>query len=121
METIKLFYSWQSDDKIVRKTIQKAIDKTIKKLNKKGEIFELITDSREGKGSEQISERILQSICDSELFIGDLSPVTSMEAENNRVKLIPNANVMFEYGFAVGKIGIEHCKQIVGWSYQRSV
>lgn len=37
-----------------------------------------------------------------------------MEAENHRVKLIPNANVMFEYGFAAGIIGIGHCKQIVG-------
>lgn len=114
MDTIKLFYSWQSDNKIARKTIQKAIDKTIKKLNKSDKIFEVITDSRQGKGSEQISERILQSICESELFIGDLSPVTSMEVENHRVKLIPNANVMFEYGFAAGIIGIEHCKQIVG-------
>ena len=114
MDTIKLFYSWQSDNKIARKTIQKAIEKTIKKLNKSDKIFEVITDSREGKGSEQISERILQSICESDLFIGDISPVTSMEAENHRVKLIPNANVMFEYGFAAGKIGIEHCKQIVG-------
>ena len=30
MDTIKLFYSWQSDNKIARKTIQKAIEKTIK-------------------------------------------------------------------------------------------
>ena len=51
MDTIKLFYSWQSDNKIARKTIEK----TIKKLNKSDKIFELITDSREGKGSEQIS------------------------------------------------------------------
>ena len=49
MDTIKLFYSWQSDNKIARKTIQKAIEKTIKKLNKSDKIFELITDSREGK------------------------------------------------------------------------
>lgn len=55
MDTIKLFYSWQRDNKIARKTIQKAIEKTIKKLNKSDKIFELITDSREGKGSEQIS------------------------------------------------------------------
>ena len=55
MDTIKLFYSWQSDNKIARKTIQKAIEKAIKKLNKSDKIFELITDSREGKGSEQIS------------------------------------------------------------------
>ena len=46
MDTIKLFYSWQSDNKIARKTNQKAIEKTINKLNKSDKIFEMILDNR---------------------------------------------------------------------------
>lgn len=118
---IKIFYSWQSDDVAARKMIHKAIDNVLKDLSKDNPRLKLVTDSRDGKGSEDITEQILLSIRESKLFIGDLTPVVGIDVEKEvkdhpqkRTKLQPNSNVMFEYGYAAGKIGIEHCKQIIG-------
>ncbi len=125
-KNIKIFYSWQSDDAVARKMIRKAIDNALKDLSKGNAQLKLITDSRDGKGSEDITAQILLSIRESRLFIGDLTPITAIDVEKEiknhtqkRTKLQPNSNVMFEYGYAAGKIGIEHCKQIIGLHPER--
>ncbi len=123
---IKIFYSWQSDDVVARKMIRTAIDNAMNDLGKNNPRLKLVTDSRDGKGSEDITEQILLSIRESKLFIGDLTPVVDIDVEKEiknhtqkRTKLQPNSNVMFEYGYAAGKIGIEHCKQIIGLHPER--
>ena len=53
---------------------------------------------------------MLQKICDCDIFVADLTPVAEVnvgkEDSFKRNKLMPNSNVMYEYGFAVGVKGM---------------
>ena len=63
-------------------------------------------DTRGRVGNKDIVRDVLDKIERCDIFLADLTPVTSMykDVENNSTKLLPNSNVMFEYGYAF------HCK-----------
>lgn len=102
-QQFKIFYSWQSDlpNNKSRNVIQSAIEKAVRLLKDTIEI-EADRDTKGVTGSPNIESVIFQKIDESDLFIADLSVVTSYEGKN-----VPNPNVLVELGYAVGKLGWE--------------
>lgn len=111
MPTYKIFYSWQSDNKSARNVISGALNRAAASLSVGNRQIEVIQDSREGNGAENISVGLLASISHSDLFIGDLTPVTEYQAKDG-IKISPNSNVMFEYGYAISQLGDSRCRQL---------
>lgn len=119
---INIFYSWQSatDEDYNKKFIRKCIEKSLKKIQKKGEFKEInieLTDSIRGEaGSPPVADTILKEkvpFCD--IFIADLTPINRI---NPVVKLVSkffksnirqtaNPNVIEEHGIAINAIGYD--------------
>ena len=98
-----VFYSWENDrlSTVNRSFIEKCLENAIKKINKElpYELF-LDKDTRGAPGSPNIPDIICQKIDASFCFVADVTPVTK-----EKDKLLPNANVMYETGFAVSSLG----------------
>ena len=103
-----LFYSWQSDLPLEcnHKYIRKCIDKAAKSIKTELNVnITIETDTRNSSGLESIENTILTKIGTCDFFIADITPVKKIEVKNNKVKGIPNPNVMFELGYAVRTLG----------------
>lgn len=107
-----LFYSWQSDEKRARNLIEKSLKRVVEKFKKSGINLILSQDSRGQKGAQNISMGILKLINKANMFLADLTPVTSYTGKEG-LKLCPNSNVMFEYGYAMRALGEDRCTQYV--------
>ena len=108
MKHFKLFFSWQSDRPDVRRIIRDAINDAVRLLEKEGIHVYVDQDTRDRIGTSSIDSEVLNKIRNCDAFIADLSPVTSY-ISNGVTKLVPNSNVIFEYGFAKGTIGMRRC------------
>ena len=94
-----IFYSWQSDLPTVKKFIQKAIDKGIKKLNKDSRLLVVLDRDTTGEyGSPNIVDTVFAKIDRSRFFICDLSFVGQQNSH-------PNENVLIELGYAIKSLG----------------
>lgn len=112
LESIKvykkiIFYSWQSDlpNSTNRGFIEDAICKAIKKLKKDSVLqFDVALDrDTSGKsGSLDIANTIFEKVRNCNVFIADVSFVTS-DAKRKH----PNPNVLLESGYAAKSIGWE--------------
>jgi hypothetical protein len=105
-----VFFSWQSDrsPQEGRNLIESAIKSAIKKLGEDAEIEESLRDSlsldKDTKGvpgNPPIFETILKKIDRSAIFVPDLTSV----ANRANGELIPNPNVLIEYGWALKSRG----------------
>lgn len=99
---IIVFYAWQSDrpTKVNRSFIRRALDEAAKRITGDASIGVdvLIDADTEGVvGTPPVTETILGKIAAADVFVPDLSFV----AETDAGKLIPNPNVMIEYGYAL--------------------
>lgn len=99
---ITIFYAWQSDrpSKINRHFIRKALDDAAKRLTEDPSLsIDVVVDAdTEGVvGTPPVTETILQKIGAADIFLPDFTFV----AEADAGKLIPNPNVMIEYGYAL--------------------
>lgn len=98
-----VFYSWENDrlSSVNRSFIESCLEGAIKKINKElpYKLF-LDKDTRGTPGSPNIPDIICQKIDASFCFVADVTPVTK-----EKDKLLPNANVMYETGFAVSSLG----------------
>ena len=107
---IRLFFSWQSDKEESKKIIQTELQKVTKRLVADGIVLFVDQDTRDRIGTEKIEVSVLQKIRDCDIFIADLTPVAKVNVGKDdnftRNKLMPNSNVMYEYGFAVGVKGM---------------
>lgn len=107
---IRLFFSWQSDRVESKKIIQTELQKVTKRLVADGIVLFVDQDTRDRIGTEKIEVSVLQKIRDCDIFIADLTPVAKVNVGKDdnfkRNKLMPNSNVMYEYGFAVGVKGM---------------
>ena len=107
---IRLFFSWQSDKMDCKKIIQTELQKVTNRLGADGIVLIVDQDTRNRIGTEKIEASVLQKIRDCDVFIADLTPVARVNVGKddsfNRYKLMPNSNVMYEYGFAVGVKGM---------------
>lgn len=105
---MKVFYSWQSDlpGATHRYLIRSALDRAITEVSKdadleeadRPEMDEATTDE---PGMVDIAATVLKKISECGAFVADLTPVC--EAPNG--KKLPNANVVFELGYAYAKPG----------------
>lgn len=105
-----IFFSWQSDRSPSegRNLIESAIKSAIQKLGEDAEVEEslrdglsLDKDTKGVPGNPPIFETILKKIDRSAIFVPDLTSV----ANRANGELIPNPNVLIEYGWALKSRG----------------
>lgn len=101
MRKITAFYAWQSDtpERFNRHLIRIALQDAAKRITDSMTDVELVVDYDTAgvPGQPPITETILRKIDACDIFIPDVSFVASM----NGGKLVPNPNVMTEYGYAL--------------------
>lgn len=107
-----VFYSWQSDRNEVREMIYDALHEACEKLLQEGIEYKICQDDDVIRGSEHISVAVLSDIDSADVFLGDLSPVCEYNGKDGK-KIMPNSNVMFEFGYAMRALGENNCKQLV--------
>ena len=100
---ITIFYSWQSDlpNNKTRGFIQSCIEAAVKSL-RDAVVVDAQRDTYGVPGTPDIVQTIFSRIDECDLFIADVSTVGVYTPENHpdRIKLIPNPNVMLEIGYA---------------------
>lgn len=108
-QNFRIFYSWQSDlsGKDTRNIIGDSIDAAVKFMANTITIIP-DRDTRDRTGSPNIEQTIFEKIDDCDLFIGDLSIVTSYTDKDGNTKHSPNPNVLIELGYAVKVLGWEN-------------
>ena len=120
MRHYTLFYSWQADNQEVNNCISKSIEISEKELNLRGLCLHVDQDSRDRIGTTSIGDEVLKKIRECDVFLADLTPVTEYES-NGVTKLVPNSNVIFEYGYAKGTIGMSRCILVAQLSNKQSI
>lgn len=105
---ITAFYAWQSDrpSNVGRHFIRKALDDAARRLSEDPalEVEVVIDADTEGiVGTPPVTETILKKICAADIFVPDLTFVAKTDAG----KLLPNPNVMAEYGYALHALTFE--------------
>ena len=113
-----VFYSWQSDspNKTNRNFIEDAVEKAIKDMNNDlllEECPRLDKDTKGSPGSPPIVDTIYKKIESCGVIICDLSFV----AETDEGRLIPNPNVLIEYGYAQKALGSEKIIAVMNAAY----
>ena len=106
MRTFTIFYSWQSDRdaRSCKNFIRIAADDAARRVGERLGVQVLVDADTEGvSGTPPISDTILKKISASDLFLADMTFVGKTEQE----KLLPNPNVMGEYGYALKANGFE--------------
>jgi predicted nucleotide-binding protein len=100
-----VFYSWQSDSP--KKTNLNAIRNALKAAAKAIEVshpdLTVVSDeaTRDTSGSPNIALKILEKVAAADVFLADLTTITSPRAK----RPCPNPNVDYELGYAVGELG----------------
>ncbi len=105
METIKVFYSWQSDidSAIGQNAIRSCINSSFAKIQENNTEHKLYLDeaTRDCTGSPDIVEKIFQKIQECDIYIADITTIS----ESSQKRKTPNPNVLIELGFAIKSIG----------------
>jgi hypothetical protein len=99
---IVAFYAWQSDTltKINKDFIRKALDLAAERINSDSSLaveLKIDSDTQNVPGTPPITATILEKIALCDIFIPDVTFV----AATTGGKLVPNPNVMAEYGYAL--------------------
>ncbi len=119
----KVFYSWQSDrpNRTNRGFIEDALAQAIRNLGgERNDIYaplrdlELDKDTKGIPGSPPVADTIFRKIEECAVFVPDLT-FCGLTEEGNR--LIPNANVLIEYGWALAKLGHERIVAVMNEAY----
>lgn len=102
MKEFVVFYAWQSDrlERLNRFLIRIALNLAAKNISSDPALSVLVridADTEGVLGHAPVTETILKKIAACDAFVPDLTFVASTEAG----KLIPNPNVMLEYGYAL--------------------
>ena len=96
MKKLKMFFSWQSDVKDNHKTIGDTLRKACDDIKAEGEYHIVYDESTwERSGSPVIETVVLEKIKACDLFIADLTPISTTGKKD-----LPNPNVMMELGVA---------------------
>lgn len=107
---MKIFWSWQSDHqgKISRHFVRGALERAIAELKQEPDIEEAARDAeldhdRKGvPGSPDLANIILEKIRNSDVFVGDVTPVGHVT--DNPKKRVMNSNVAIELGYALATL-----------------
>jgi hypothetical protein len=114
-----VFFSWQSDIPQNRRLIREAIDLAIEELSREGGVEEAARDltadqdTQGVSGSPSISDTILTKIRGAFAFIADLTFVAS----GKDGRLVPNPNVLIEYGYALHALGDSRIISVLNEAY----
>lgn len=115
-----IFFSWQSDvGKQANKAyIEAKINKAISKLKVGNAALNIhLQESTSNEtGSPEIVDVIIRKITNCDIFICDVTPILTFTNEYETMKCIPNPNVLFELGYAVGSLGWDRI--ILVWNDQ---
>ena len=111
MDKYDIFFSWQSDIKINRNLIEKALRKGYCKCKDIG-VFSIISDARDKTGAPDIAQELFDKIALSNIFVADLtivnkSIISRMLNIRTTKRYTPNPNVMLETGYAYHVLGDE--------------
>lgn len=115
MLPVTLFYSWQMDrpTHVCRDFIRKALDEAVAILEANDDIALNIDAGTDGEpGTPAISDTILKKIRSCDIFLGDMTFVAQAGE-----KLIPNPNVMGEYGYALHAKGTRRILLVMNEAY----
>ena len=93
-----IFYSWQNDNKFTKKYIRDVLNQLKKTIQNVKIVIDEAT--RDVSGSPDIVSSLCRKIKNADLFIADIS---LFPMENK--KKTPNANVLFESGYASAFLG----------------
>lgn len=105
-----VFFSWQSNKKEAKDSIFLALRQARKTLLTEGIDLVIDSDTWDRVGKKNIENEVLRKISNCDIFVADFTPVCTIpgdEKENRIEHLQPNANVMFEYGYALALKGDE--------------
>jgi hypothetical protein len=117
-----VFLSWQSDrpSREGRQFIEEALRSALKKINldfqveePEREPLQFDKDTKNVPGSPPIAETILRKIDRAAIFVPDLTSV----AERSNGGLIPNPNVLIEYGYALKTLGPHRIVAVMNEAY----
>jgi hypothetical protein len=100
-----IFYSWQSDYNSSRGHIREGIDQAITTLNNRNPKSPLIVieSTRPEDGAGNIVDAIKLNIDRSLMAVFDITNVSKVAVESKESKAYPNANVVFELGYALSR------------------
>lgn len=104
MNRYRLFFSWQNDRKDTKSIVFSALRKAVKQLATEGIELFIDQDTRERVGKRNIATEVLEKINHCDIFVADLTPVTTYyppKETHSLPKHMPNSNVMYEYGYAL--------------------
>lgn len=103
MKQYRLFFSWQNDRRDVKNIISSALTKAVRQFAEEGIELVIDQDTRGRVGKRNIATEVLDKICSCDIFLADLTPITTYlpTAQNGLPKHMPNSNVMYEYGYAL--------------------
>lgn len=99
MDPIRIFYSWQADrdSKLCRSFIGTALAAAAERISAELSIEILVESDTSGEpGTPPVTETILKRIDACDIFVADMTLI----GKANSGKLLPNPNVMAEYGYA---------------------
>jgi hypothetical protein len=108
--SVKIFYSWQSDQPQNRAFVRSAIGAAIKELRQDLSLEEAQRDivadqdTQGVPGSPGIAEAILTKIRAADVFVADLTFISKTSSDDT-TRHTPNPNVMLEYGYALHALG----------------
>lgn len=106
----KLFFSWQSEDKKSRKTLDVALQNAVDALGDRGIRLEIDHSTLGESGMPSIDQTILRKIDACDIFLADVTPVaTYQKSSGNGMQVskdVPNPNVLLELGYAMSALGV---------------
>jgi hypothetical protein len=119
-----LFYSWQSDSpaNLNRDFIERALLLAIERLKSEAKVepadrnLELDKDTKNIGGSPPITQTILNKIDVCNAFVADLTFVAK-SFPKARKRLVPNPNVLLEYGYALRCHGHEKIVSVMNTAF----
>ena len=112
---VTLFYSWQMDrpTNVCRDFIRKALEEAAAILDAGAEIALTIDSDTQGEpGTPPTTDTILKKIRACDIFLADMTFVAQAGE-----KLIPNPNVMGEYGYALRAKGTRRILLVMNEAY----
>jgi hypothetical protein len=115
---VTVFYAWQSDrnQRENRHLIRQALNTAAQKINSDSSLgieIKIDADTEGVVGTPAVTETILNKIRASDIFVPDLTFV----AKTVSGKLIPNPNVMAEYGYALRSLTYEAMMPVMNTHY----
>src|SRR5690349_21804015 len=104
-----IFYSWEDDHdgKLNRYFIQDCVERSVKLLNREDELDELVVDrdTKNVAGMPDIGRTVLEKIEKAAVVIADLTIINASHLRRPKERPVSNPNVLFELGYAFGKLG----------------